>query len=414
MAKATLESIRAQSDKLHNRWLREFAGKPRHTRNLAELEKLLEKASALAKKAKGIPGEKGDALEKVVVERFKLYRAERDAIAEVQYDRPEVGEIHALGQRIERALAVWRRHYAGRDRRTRDLVRLDLVIAELASALPRMRALSEHPEVKKDQLESLEGQLELLKDERSEIDKVRRALEPSQHPVFLLAEAQSALDQYRVHFAKQPRTTCSLVRLDRLIGMLEAIVPRLEALGEEQANNVALLREQLEGWRIERGQIVAAQEQTAARDRTNHLGAVANQLFQLYQREFAGKPRATRNLQLLSDLCDRLAEIGDLMAEHDRKTGEAINRKNLPVVDERVRRYEAEWFEIGKVKAEAAQQQPQPAPAAVQAAPHASSTTLGAPQPLPKIGLGAPQPLPKIGAGPVPLPGISIAPKKED
>lgn len=411
MAKATLESIRAQSDKLHNRWLREFSGKPRHSRNLPDLEKLLEKAGALAKKAKGIPGEKGDALEKVVVERFKLYRTERDAIAEVQYDRPEVAEIHALGQRIERALAIWRRHYAGRDRRSRDVPRLELVIAELADALPRMRALSEHPEVKKEQLESLEGQLELLKDERAEIDKVRRALDPSEQALSLLAEAQSALDQYRVHFAKQPRTTCSLVRLDRIIGMLEAIVPRLEALGEEQAKNTTLLREQREIWKTERANIVRALEGVSPRDRTNHLGAVANQLFQLYQREFAGKPRVTRDLQLLSDLCDRLAEVADLMAEHDRATGEAINRKNLPVVEERVRRYEAEWFEIGKAQAEAAQKQAQPAPAAPQPAPHASSTTLGAPQPLPNIALGAPQPLPKI---PAPLPGITIAPKKDD
>lgn len=357
MAKATLESIRTQSEKLHNRWTREFAGKPRHTRDLAELEKLLEKAAALAKKAKGIPGEKGDALEKVVVERFKLYRTERDAIAEAQYDRPEVAEIHALGQRVERALAIWRRHYAGRDRRTRDLTRLEWVIAELGFAVPRLRALAEHPEVKKDQLEGLEGQLELLKDERSEIDKVRRALEPGQRPMFLLAEAQSALDQYRVHFAGQPRATCSLARLDRMIAMLERVTGELEALGEEQAQNLGLLRQQLANWRAERAEIALAKESTAARELTSQLGAVANQLFQIYQREFAGKPRNTRNLQLLSDVCDRLTEVADLMAEHDRATREPINRKNLPVVDERVRRYEAEWFEIGKAIAEQAQKQ---------------------------------------------------------
>jgi hypothetical protein len=89
----------------------------------------------------------------------------------------------------------------------------------------------------------------------------------------------------------------------------------------------------------------------STRDRSNQLGMVANQLFQIYQREFAGQARATRNLQLLSDLCDRLGELSELMTEHDTATEEPLNRKNMPTVDERLRRYESEWMEIAKAKA---------------------------------------------------------------
>lgn len=368
MAKATLASIRTLSDKLHNRWTREFAGKPRHTRDLAELEKILEKAAVLAKKAKGIPGEKGDALEKVVVERLQLYRAERDAIAEAQFDRPEIAEIHALGLAVDRALSIWRRHYAGRDRRTRDLWRLDAIIGTLAQALPRLEALAEHPEVKKDSLDSLRGQLELLKDERGEIDKLRRTAEPAVKVNALLAEAQSALDQYRVHFAGQPRPTCAPARLRRIIAMLEAITAELATLTPDDDKNLPVLLKSLELWRAEVPELDKAIANVAPRDVSNQLGLVANQLFQVYQREYAGQARVTRNLQRLSEVCDRLAEIAELMARHDAAHAEPVNRRNMPVVDERLRRYEAEWTEIAKAKAQAQAQAPQgagtPGPAA--------------------------------------------------
>jgi len=359
MAKATIESIRTLSEKLHKRWMREFAGKPRHTRDLGELEKLLEKASGLTHKAKGIPGEKGDALEKVVVERWKLYRAERDSIAEAQYERPEVAEIHGLGQQIERALAVWRRHYAGRDRRTRDLPRLDEVVQTLAFAVPRLAALQEHPEVKKESLEGLRGQLEVLKDERGEIEKLRRSSDASQRNVIFLAEAQSALDQYRVHFARQPRATSTPARLERLSAMLTTSIEGLTGLPapteaeakEALTKNLTLLGNHLSAWKSELPLLTAARAAIEPRDLTNQLGQVANQIFQLYQREFAGKERGSRNLQLLSDMCDRLTEVAELMTLHDTATREAINRKNVPVVDERLRRYEAEWGEIAAAKA---------------------------------------------------------------
>jgi hypothetical protein len=360
MAKATLASIRSQSDKLHRRWQREFAGKPRHSRELSELEKIVQNTAVLAKKAKGIPGDKGDELERVVTERLKLYREERDAIADAQFDRPEVAEIHVQGQRVDRAMSIWRRHYAGRDRRTRDLPRLDVVIRTLQEGLPRLEALAEHPEVKKESLDSLRTQLEVLKDERSEIVKLRKNAEPAVRVASLLAEAQSALEQYRVHFAGQPRATCSPARLERMIAMLDRVTRALgeadvaganEEADQARKDNLALMTGHLDAWRAELPELERALREVSTRDRSNQLGMVANQLFQIYQREFAGQARATRNLQLLSDLCDRLGELSELMTEHDTATEEPLNRKNMPTVDERLRRYESEWMEIAKAKA---------------------------------------------------------------
>lgn len=358
MAKATPQSVMSLSDKLHRRWTREFAGKPRHTRDLKELEHIIDKASVLAKKAKQLPGEKGDEVEKVVRERLALYVTERDAIADAQYTRPEVAEIHALGADIDRALAVWRRHYAGRDRRTRDLALLERTIASLARALQRLDALKEQPEVKADQLPNLFGQLEIMKDERNEIDKLRRQMSADDRAVSLLAEAQSALDRYRVLFAGQARTTGRVEVLDHIIASLERCRAGLAELdAEKHAANLAVIDQNIAGYKAERPQIAEANDKVGPRDKTNHLGVAANQMFGLYQQHFAGQERQSRDLKLLSDVCDRLTEVAIQMALHDKASAEAINRKNLPLVEERLRRYEAEWIEIAKVKAAIAEQQ---------------------------------------------------------
>lgn len=362
MAKPTTQSVMTLSDKLHRRWTREFAGKPRHTRDLKELEHLIEKSAVLAKKAKQLPGEKGDEVERVVRERLTLYVTERDAIAEAQYDRPEVGEIHTLGMRIERCLAVWRRHFAGRDRRTRDLSLLDQTIVRLGPALVRLEELKEMPEVKADQIPGLVGQLEVMKDERNEIDKLRRGMSADDRATSHLAEAQSALDRYRVLFAGQPRTTGRLDILDGILGSLERSRAALVAIADEKhAQNIAVLAQNLSSYRVERGLIAEAHDKVGMRDRTNHLGAAANQMFQLYQQHFAGQDRVTRDLKLLNDICDRLTDLAEQIASHDQAHVEPINRKNLPIVEDRLRRYESEWLEIAKAKSAASEKQTQAA-----------------------------------------------------
>jgi hypothetical protein len=372
MAKATIQSVMEQSEKLHGRWTRDFAGKPRHTRDLEELEKLIEKSAVLLRKAKGLPGEKGDQVEKTVAERLKLYENERTAIAEAKFVRPEVGEIHGLALVVERGFALWRRHFAGQERRTRDLPLLERAIAKLDVAVPRLHELADQPEVKKNQLPVISGQHEVMKDERNEIDKLRRAMEPAQKPVYLLAEAQAKLDRYRVHYAGQPRLSCSAAMMDLLIGDLERLIVELVTIrdgfgtpaeGSPEAQlkpqlvrNLELVEQHLAGFRRERALIEEAHTKASPREITTALGAAANQIFKRYDTNFAGQDRTTRDLKQLSEMCDRLTDIAEQMSALDAKTEEPINRRNLALVEERVRHYESEWTEIGKAKAAAAEQ----------------------------------------------------------
>jgi hypothetical protein len=384
VSKTTLASTKALSDKLHGRWMREFAGRSRHTRDLAALDKLIEKANSLARKSKGLKGEKADEVEKLLIDRLRMYRTERGLIAEAVYERPEIAEVHGLGLEIDRALACWRRHFAGRDRRTRDLVMLDqAVIARLGRALGRMRELAgANPDlVKAEQLESLTGQFEVFKDERSEIDKARRAAVEaggtagsggSDRAALLVVEAQQALERYRVHFAGQPRVACSLLRLDAIVALLGRVKGELEALPEAaraaQNENLMVLTNELAARREERAAIAEALAATTPRERGGQLGLVANQMFQVYAREFAGKDRATRNLALLGNVCDRLTDVAEQMAELERLGDDPVNRKNRPVVEDRERAYEREWVAIAQVKAEQAAKAAAAAPMAGKAA----------------------------------------------
>jgi hypothetical protein len=372
MAKATIQSVMEQSDKLHGRWMRDFAGKPRHTRDLDELEKLIEKSSVLLKKAKGLPGEKGDQVEKTVAERLKLYQNERTAIAEAKFVRPEVAEIHALAQTVERAFAVWRRHYGGKDRRTRDLPLLERTIERLDAAVKRLNELADQPEVKKDQLPTIISQHEVMKDERGEIEKLRKSLVPAQQPVHLLAEAQAKIDRYRIHYAGQPRLSCSLALMDTLIADLERVTSELKTIrssfgtpaeGTPEAQlkpqldqNLTIVEQHLAGFKRERTLIDEAASKATPREFTTSLGAAANQIFKTWDQHFAGQNRTTRDVKLLSDMCDRLTDIAEQMTALDARTEEPINRRNLGLVDERLRLFESEWVEIVKAKNAAEEQ----------------------------------------------------------
>ncbi len=388
MSKTTLASTKALSDKLHGRWMREFAGRSRHTRDLAALDKLIEKANSLARKSKGLKGEKADEVEKLLIDRLRMYRTERGLIAEAVYDRPEIAEVHGLGLEIDRALACWRRHFAGRDRRTRDLVMLDqMVIAKMGRALGRMRELAgANPDlVKAEQLESLTGQFEVFKDERSEVDKARRAMAEGgeaagpDRAALLVVEAQQALERYRVHFAGQPRVACSLLRMDAIVALLGRVKAELEALPEAaraaQNENLMVLTNELAARREERAAIAEALAATTPRERGGQLGLVANQMFQVYARDFAGQDRLTRNLALLGNVCDRLTDVAEQMAELDRAGDDPVNRKNRPVVEDRERAYEREWMAIAQARAEQAAKAAA-APTSGKAAPGAVRATV--------------------------------------
>jgi len=354
MAKPTYDSVTRLSDKLHRQYTAEYAGKPRHTRPLEPIERILAKTRALAGKASKLKGPRGREVERVVKERLALYAQERDAIAEARFEDPSVAELHGLSQRINRALALWRRHFSGRNRLVVDLPLLDQIIGDLQAAKPRLEALLE---VKRSldlsaALNTVETQLLVIADERSEILKARKNATPEQLDAALPARANRCFDAVRVHFTGYARATCEPDRLRGIVTRLEAVAEAMRAAPDPavHADNLKIVSERVAPLGAEADEIAKALAETPARDRANLLGAAANRIIELYAEHFAGQSRLTRNLGLLSDMCDRLGAIRDQM-EALLPEDETITPNNLHIVETRLAAYEQEWVEIAKAKA---------------------------------------------------------------
>jgi hypothetical protein len=364
MSKGSYESLKSQSDKLDSRWQREFAGKPRHTRDLGVLDGMIEKAEGVVRKAKALRGESGEALRRYAGEQLALFVKERAAIAEAKFERPEIASVHELGRAIDATTAVWRRHYAGQDRRSRDLVRLEALATELASLYERLGTIAAaHPDlVKLEGLEGIGNQLDLLRTEVKAVGEAKAALAGRDRVVNAFTEAQQGLDRYRAHFAGQPRASCDPSILEAIVTRLDASLAILDAATDDEKDGIddfdknhAVVREQRDLYRQELGLVKTARAAAPIRDRSGLLGGAANAVFQKYQEHFAGQNRATRDLRLLSDMCERLVDVAAQMKELSEQHDDLVARKNLEIVDERIKVYESEWIEIQKARAAAAQ-----------------------------------------------------------
>ena len=241
----------------------------------------------------------------------------------------------------------------------------------MAPAIERMGVLAATtPEVDTAGLEQLRGQLEVFKDERSQIMQLRKNASDSDRAAMFMAQAQAAMERYRVHFAGQARASCSPEILEALIASVGEVgmVVRALNLGELHQENLAILDQQLTLWRETLALIRVAKAEVPPRAQTDLLGGIANQLFAMYADHFAGQARVSRDLGLLSGICDRLGDVLDLMTAHQAAQGDPSNHKNIGIVEERLRVYESEWVEIHNAKAAT---QPSPAPGSGAPAPGA-------------------------------------------
>ncbi len=368
MSRGTLESLKALGDKLDARWSREFAGMPRHTRELDALDRMLEKAAGIVRKAKPLKGAAAETLRASASQRVELFRKERAAIAEARYEKPEIGEVFRIGRDVDAIYATWRRHFAGQDRRTRDVALLGRMNAGLQVAHARVLAIQAvQPDVASaDFVRDLGTQVELLRDEASEIAKARKALVGADRALAAITVGHGLVRRYRTHFAGQSRLAAEPALLATLIEVLEGALAEVDATdpttlashvqAADITRDVASLRDELAIWRDEQRHIPEAQAAASPEARGAALATVANALFARYQSDFAGQTRATRDLGLLTTLCDRLTDVDAQLRTLFTSSSDPVLRKNQTITEERLRIWETEWVEINRARST-----PQPA-----------------------------------------------------
>jgi hypothetical protein len=366
MTKRTIKELRDDAQAIFNEYGARFAGKPRATRDLAELDNLIERLDALVDEGRSRQnGGRDPALQSILeqaIENLEIYEKERDRIAAVQSGGEVVVEASSLATWANLIFGQYYRHFAGEARATRDLGLLSEILAELEFVEARMQELLDE----RDDAATLEDDLATVRDnknvyenELSKITEARSSGTLEDQASYLAVAANEQFAVYREHFGGKARVSRRPELLERVIVTLENIRENMRSLqdrglqSEQNDNNIQTVSQQLSTYRDELNKIQEAKEGTPPEQLVGSLGTAANAVMEEYRADYAGQDRATRDLEKLSRICDEMLDIARQMRSLRAMTGSEANERNLTIVLDNLLLYQQEWEEIEKAMHEA-------------------------------------------------------------
>ncbi len=367
MNASLLKSLRESLDSTHEQYNLHFAGQMRATRSPDMMRLMIEAAEAISRDTKRVEAN-GDAAEKqslldMCSERLALYQSE---LAAIESARKTIGrdglEAALLGTRANFIFHRYIRHFAGQDRGTRDLGLLAEMTADLHAISDQMAALANGPaaaDLEHDRAVVAEY-IELFSNERGAVLAARDSgtLEDQAGRLANLANDQFHL--YSMHFAGRARVSRRPELLERMIGTLESVIERMKGLqqighhSEHNAGNIAIVAERLADWRSELAAVREQRQSTPLLTMVEALGEAVEPVLATYNEEFAGLDRLTRELGLLTVLCDALGELERQMERIGSVEQLTANERNLQMVRDAMVMFEKEWQAIAEAKTEAA------------------------------------------------------------
>jgi len=362
MASTLIEAMGEEIDRISAVYESSFAGQSRATRDLGELDQLIQRTRAVLAQVDQIPaaarGADMSRLRDVAAENLRIYEAEKVAIKEALAAGPDFDEFARLASTANFVFARYFRHYAGKDRATRDLGLLAEMVEDLKLLRQRMTAIASRANASgfKRDVDLVSQSLETYQSELKEIDKAQDAGSPDDQAGVLASVANSQFRVYRVHFANQARVTRRPALLQRVLDNLRRVKTKMEAVQqkgvtvEHNAKNIEIVEQNIKTYEAELGEIRKARQGTQMADIMGMLGDAANQQFEQYRTNFAGKDRATVDLELLGDICDRLGEIARQMTDLGRAEHNDMNERNLGIVIDQLTSFEREFTEVARVK----------------------------------------------------------------
>lgn len=333
----------AQADAIHDRYRKNFAGRSRATRDLAQLDALITESERLLAVTSG-------AESATVSERLALYRGERGEIAAIQNGGPAVLAAWNAVEWSELGFNRYRRHFAGQNRTTRDLGLLGEMAAEERKNLAAFPAATdERLTARKAQLEA---NLKLFEAELKAIPDARAQQAPNEQARALATAANAQFEYWRRFFDGKPRVTRRPALLERMIDTLENVRSRMIAVREMGVNsdahaaNITKVTERIAHFRGELEKITSARAQVGGAELARRLGDEANAVFAAYRTEYSGKPRTAADPARLSNLNDDLQEIARVMRLLSDERPLEQNTKNLGIVLDHLKMTEREHAAI--------------------------------------------------------------------
>lgn len=348
---ADISQLEQRSETLHGRYVARFAGHARITRDASMMTELIKDTESLLAEL-GIP--EAALLREQVAERLDMYKRERESILDAQKSGVDAVDAAVLGQRANFVFSRYRRHFAGKQRKTRDLGLLADCLNVLEKLRTDMHALAERhrEEGLQNDINVVERNIELYKRERGEIVAARemQLIDKKAEMLAEMANLQFAL--YKVHFAGKSRLSRRPGLMQRMIHNLENIRDQMQShkaaglRSNANNNNIKIVVDHLKLYRRELNLIRKSRRDAGASGVIDALASSANQAMEQYRNHFAGQDRATRDLELLHNICDLMGELERQMHAIDAQGGNDTNRRNLHIVRDMLAMYEREYLAV--------------------------------------------------------------------
>ena len=357
MTQYSFKDLKKRAEDVYKRYEAHFAGKPRATRDPALLDELIGELDDVVDDAKESLDDGRDpamvSLLDTAKQNLRTYREERDRVAEARRQGPKSKEGSRLVTEANLTYGRYRRHFAGENRATRDPGLLTELIVELDRIESEIKRSDDTLE---SELEGVSRNLEMYRNEYRAIEEAQESGSPDEQADLLATLANNQFAIYQNHFAGKPRTTRRPGLLERVVSQLKRIHKRMHGLKDgglgSQSNerNMRTVSQKLEVYESELQAIRDARDSISTRELAGGLGAQANEIMDEYREDFAGESRATRDLEQLSLICDRAAEIASQMRAIQRDEPLDMNAKNLEIVLDSWTMYESEYRKVEEVQ----------------------------------------------------------------
>ena len=357
-----LDSLSTELDQLDNDYSSNFAGQSRLTRDVGLLDSIIKRGHDIVKRIDQIPaaaqGPELVRLKDAAKKNLDLYAQERGAIVRAQEVGPTFEAFSMEATSANMVFGRYMRHFAGKDRSTRDLALLGEIVDDLKQIDKRMASLiaeAKLSEFARDR-EVVSQNLAQYQKEIGLIENAQKSGTPEERASILASLANAQFNTYQTHFAGEPRISRRPALLMRVISSLKSIKERMVAFKEGGLDvefndkNIEVVTGRLEVYESELAEIRKLRQTTQMSDIMGELGGAANKLFDQYRQAFANKPRSQVDLDLLGNLCDKLGEIRRQMSDMGRAEENEMNEKNLDIVMQQLVMFEGEYEAVVQSK----------------------------------------------------------------
>ncbi len=362
-----IENLGKELEELDRQYADGFAGQSRLTRDIDLLDKMVARANSVLQRIDQIPSAAQGAdlvrLRDAASQSISLYTQERAAIVRAQQVGPEYEAFSADATSANLVFARYARHFAGKDRTTRDLALLGELADELKQIDKRMGQVLDavrSADFDRDR-RVVQESLAQYQSEIEQIEKAQKTGDPEQRASILATLANNQFAVYQAHFAGEPRVSRRPALLMRIISSLKKIRETMVKCRDGgltldfNTKNIGIVEERLKIYENELVEVRKIRQATPMPDIMGELGSAANKLFDEYRKSFADKPRSQVDLDRLGNICDKLGEIRRQMSEMAWAEDNEMNSKNLEVVTEQMVMFESEYEAVIRARATAPQ-----------------------------------------------------------